>query len=165
MENLGIDPKLITAQIVSFVIFYLVFRKFVSHPLIKFLKKQKEQDELRDELALELEKRKETLDKKDREMDQKRKKEYEKALTLGKEQAKEHKVKLIAEAKKESEAIIIQAREQMEEEKSKMYKQIREKIADVSTLIVKAGLKDYLKPEMQKEVTKHILEQIPKVEI
>ena len=165
MENLGIDLKLITAQIASFVIFYLVFRKFVSHPLIKFLKKQKEQDELRDELATELEKRKETLDKKDRDMDQKRKKEFERALTLGKEEAKEHKMKLIAEAKKESEGIIIDAREQMEEEKSKMYKQIREKIADVSTLIVKAGLKDYLKPEMQKEATKHILEKIPKVEI
>src|SRR3989338_6284310 len=125
MENLGIDLKLIIAQIVSFAIFYFIFRRFISAPLLKFLKKQKEDEELRTVVAEELEERKATLEAKDREMDQERKKALDAALIQGKQDAEKVKKELIEDAKKQAEVIIVRAKEQMDEEREKLYKEIR----------------------------------------
>jgi len=95
MENLGIDIKLIVAQIVSFAIFYFIFRRFISIPLLKFLQKQKDNEDLRVKLAEELEERNATIAAKDREMNQERKKALELALIQGKADAEIVKKKLI----------------------------------------------------------------------
>lgn len=165
MENLGIDLKLIIAQIVSFAIFYFIFSKFISAPLLKFLKKQKEDEELRVKLAEDLEERKATLDAKDRKMNQERRKALDAALIQGKKDAEKVKVELIEDAKKQAEIIVMRAKEQMEEEKKKLYKEIRKKIAQVSIMLVDSALKDYLTVDAQKMITQNITKKIPQIKV
>ncbi|MBP9691530.1 ATP synthase F0 subunit B [Candidatus Woesebacteria bacterium] len=165
MENLGIDIKLITAQIASFAIFYFVFSKFISAPLTKYLKAQKEQEELREKLAKDLAERNEKLEKKDREMDRERKKALDKALAEGKKDADVVKLELIEEAKKEAATVVKKARELMEEERERMYKDMRKQIADVSIMMVDKALNEYLTPEAKKAVTKHIISHVPETKL
>ncbi|MBP9691157.1 ATP synthase F0 subunit B [Candidatus Woesebacteria bacterium] len=165
MENLGIDIKLVIAQMVSFAIFYVVFRKFISTPLLKYLKDQKEQEELREKLALDLAERNEKLEKKDREMDRERKKALDKALVQGKKDADAVRLELIEDAKKEAAIIITKARELMDEEREHMYKEMRKQIADVSIMMVDKALHEYLTPDAKKAVTKHIISHVPETKI
>ncbi|PIZ65407.1 hypothetical protein CO051_05270 [Candidatus Roizmanbacteria bacterium CG_4_9_14_0_2_um_filter_39_13] len=165
MENLGIDLKLIIAQIVSFAIFYFIFQRFISKPLLKFLKKQKEDEELRAKLAEELEDRKATLDEKDRKMNEDRKKALDIALIQGKKDAEKVKNELIEDAKKQAEVIITRAKEQVEDKKKDLYKDVRKKIAQVSVMLVESALKDYLTIDSQKAITENISKKIPQIDI
>jgi len=165
MENLGLDVKLIVSQIVSFAIFYFIFRRFISAPLLKFLKQQKEDEELREKLAEELEERKSVLEEKDRKMNKERKAALDAALAQGKKDAEKVKNELIEDAKKQAEAIILRGKEQIEEEKQKLYKDMRKKIAQVSVMLVESALKDYLTVDAQKEITKNITKNLPKIKI
>ena len=157
MENLGIDPKLIIAQIVSFVIFYFIFQKFVSRPLLKYLKKQKEEEELREKLAVELESRKQQLDEKDRKLDRDRKGAFDKAVVEAKKNATEIKQGLVAQAKTEAEKIVAHGRNQIEDERKMLYKDARKKSAQLAIMLLESSLKEYLTPEAKKQVTKNIM--------
>jgi len=165
MENLGIDIKLIVAQIMSFAIFYVVFSKFIATPLTKYLKAQKEQEELKEKLALELEERNATLEKKDKTMDRERKKALEKALIQGKADAEVVRRELVEGAKKEAEEIVKKAHVQMEDERANMYKEMRQKIVDVSIMMVDKALNEYLTPDAKKSVTQHIISRVPETKI
>lgn len=165
MENLGIDPKLIIAQIVSFAIFYFIFRRFISAPLLKFLKKQKEDEELRAKLAEELEDRKSVLEEKDRKMNKERRDALDNAIAQGKKDAEKVKNELIEDAKKQADGIVLRAKEQMEEEKQKLYKDVRKKVAQVSVMLVESALKDYLTVDAQKAITQNITKNLPKIKV
>ena len=165
MENLGIDLKLIIAQIVSFAIFYFIFRRFISTPLLKFLKKQKEDEELRAKLAEELEDRKSVLEEKDRKMNKERRVALDAALAQGKKDAEKVKNELIEDAKKQADAIILRGHDQIEEEKQKLYKEMRKKIAQVSVMLVEGALKDYLSFDAQKAITKNNTNKLPKINV
>jgi len=165
MENLGIDLKLIIAQIVSFAIFYFIFRRFISAPLLKFLKKQKEDEELRAKLAEELEDRKSVLEEKDRKMNKERRDALDAAIAQGKKDAEKVKNELIEDAKKQADDIIVRAKDQIEEEKQNLYKDVRKKIAQVSVMLVEGALKDYLTVDSQKAITQNITNKLPKIKI
>ncbi|MDA1317199.1 MAG: hypothetical protein O3B87_04200 [bacterium] len=165
MENLGIDVKLIVAQMVSFGVFYLVFAKFISKPLFGFLKKQKEQEELREKLASDLESRNAKLEEKDKAMDKERKAALTKAISASKKEALTVKDEIIAQAKNEAAAIVESGKAQVQAEREAMEKGIRTEIAKVSVMLVEKALQDYLTPSAQKDITKHIIEQAPKAKI
>ncbi len=165
MENLGIDVKLIVAQMVSFGVFYLVFKKFISGPLFGFLKKQKEQEELRDKLAGDLEKRSAQLEEKDKAMDKERKAALTKAIAASKKEALVVKAEIVAEAKKEAEALVEAAKTQIQAERETMQKDMRKQIVEICVMIVEKALHDYLTPQARKDITKHIIEQAPKAKI
>lgn len=165
MENLGIDIKLIVAQMVSFGVFYFVFMKFISQPLFKFLKKQKEQEELRVKLAEELEQRNAKLEEKDKAMDKERKVALNKAIAASKKDAQIVKNEIITEAKNEAQRIIDTAKAQIESERETMQKNMRKQVAQICVMIVEKALRDYLTPQARKDITKHIIEQAPKANI
>ena len=45
MENLGIDVKLLIAQVVNFALFLFIFHRFISKPFLRFLDSEKKKDE------------------------------------------------------------------------------------------------------------------------
>lgn len=161
MENLGIDYKLLIAQLVNFGIFFFVFYRFISTPLLKYLKKQKEEEELRAKMAAELEERQAKLEAKDKEYDKKRKAELEKALTQAKKDAAAVREEIIEEARKDAASIITKAQEQIVEEKAQLYKDVRKQVAAVSTLVVERALREYLTEDAQRKVTQNIIKHIP----
>lgn len=165
MENLGIDWKLIVAQMVSFGVFFLVFSKYIANPLNKFLKEKKEQEELREKMAEELETRQAKLDEKDKEFAKKQKQQLEKALAQSKKDAELVKQEIISDAKKEAEKMVKQKEAEMEEEKEKMYQDMRDHVAQVSVMMVDKGLNQYLTPDAKKAVTKYIISNVPKTKI
>ncbi|MFA9288428.1 MAG: hypothetical protein ACEQSA_00930 [Weeksellaceae bacterium] len=161
MENLGIDGKLLFAQLVNFGIFFFVFQRFISKPFLKFLKEQKETEEMRSKMAQELEERQAVLEAKDKEANKKRKDELDKAIAAAKKEAQVVKQEIMAEAKAEAEDLIKKTRTQMAEERETMYKDMRQQIAQVSMMVVEKALTEYLTGDAQEKVTKNIIKHIP----
>lgn len=68
MEALGLDAKLLIAQIVNFVIFYFIFQKFVAKPLLEYIKKQKVEEKNQHELSAHLQNAKSIIESEKAEM-------------------------------------------------------------------------------------------------
>jgi F-type H+-transporting ATPase subunit b len=161
MENLGIDTKLIIAQLVNFGIFFFIFQKFISKPFFAYLKKQKEEEETRAEFTTEIEKRKSKLDAEDAKLEKERKKALDKALLDAKQDAEEVKQEIIETARKEAAEIVAKGHVQIAEEKKELYKDLRQQIASVSMIVVEKALREYLTDDAQKKVTQNIVKHIP----
>lgn len=157
MENLGVDPKLLIAQLINFGLFFFIFSKFIAKPFLAYIKDEKKKDAERsrlNELAL---KQDADLIKKEEEMKTRLRKEYDKALTEAKHEAETVKATLMNDAKKEAEEYVIKAQKQMQSDKLAMEREIKDRIASLSVLLIEHGLKDYLTEDMQKGVTKQLL--------
>lgn len=161
MENLGIDIKLLVAQAINFGIFLFIFQKFISKPFLAYLKKQKDEEELRAEFAEEIESRKEKLDAEDAKMEKERKKKLDKAIAQAKEDAEVVKQEIIETARKEAAEIVEKGKEQIAQERKELYKDIRQQITTVSMMVVEKALREYLTDDAQKKITQNIVKHIP----
>ncbi len=161
MENLGLDAKLLLAQLINFAIFFFVFQKFISKPFLRYLNKQKEEDQLRAQMAEELENRQATIAAKDIELEKDRKKALHEAIEQSKKDAEQVKQEIIAHAKKEAEDILKKAQTQLADDRERMYKDMRRQVASVSSMVIEKALRNFLTKDAQETVTKNIITHIP----
>lgn len=159
MEALGIDTKLLFAQLINFSIFFILFKKFMAKPLMEFIKKQHE-----------VEKEKERLAQKDL-ADEAKRQEKEKELL---DRAKAEAAAIIAEAKKSAkkveEQILKKAQEavvvmkdkaivNLDQEKKELLAQEKEAIVKTSSTLVKSVLVDVLDRKSQDQIMNAFLKK------
>lgn len=157
MENLGIDPKLLIAQIINFVLFFFIFSKFIAKPFLAYIQSEKKKDAERSRLNEVAVTQEAELIKKEKDMTVRLRSEYDKALLQAKHEAESVKTGLMKDARKEAEEYISKAKMQIQSEKLAMEKELKDKIASLSVLLIEQGLKDYLTEDMQKGVTRQLL--------
>lgn len=161
MENLGIDVKLLIAQLVNFAIFFIVFKLLIAEPFMKYLKNEKKKEEEREVMTKKLQEGETILEGKEKEMLKKAKAEGDEIIAKAKEDAEKVKEDIIAEAHKQAEAEIAKAKEQITAEREAMQKDVKNQVITVSNLIVQKGLEDYLTADAQKQVTQNVLKHLP----
>lgn len=162
MENLGIDIKLLVAQLVNFVLFFIIFKKFIASPFIAFLNKQRREEE---ERAAALEKARtieSSLTEKELTLKKKMAAEVDEAMKSAKQDAVIVKEDIIENANKEAGEIIEKAKKQAGEEKVTMQKEVKNSVADLSVLMVQNVLKEYMSEKEQKQVTARVLKNLDK---
>jgi len=119
MEALGLDIKLLIAQIVNFVIFYFIFKKFIANPLLTYIKKQKEDEKKRHSLTGELENAKKSLDEEKTSMVKTMNAKQKELINESKKYAEELKADLLTKAKKQADDLVASGKELLEEERRK----------------------------------------------
>ena len=157
MENLGVDPKLLIAQLINFGLFFFIFSKFIAKPFLAYVASEKKKDAERSRLNELAVKQDADLVKKEEEMKMRLRKEYDKALLEAKHEAESVKTNLMKDAKREAEEYVTKAQKQMQSDKLAMEGVIKEKITSLSVLLVEQGLREYLTDDMQKGVTRQLL--------
>jgi len=160
MENLGVDPKLLLAQLINFGLFFLLFSKFIAKPFMQYIESEKKKDMERQrvsELAL---KQEEELEAHKRKISDKMKKEFDVAIQDARKDALELKKELIKEAKKEAEAVVSKAQEEMKVARELMEREMKEKVTSLSLILVSKVLKDYLNEDMQKNITARLINNL-----
>jgi len=160
MEKLGIDPKLLIAQLVNFGLFFFIFQKFIAKPFLGFIKDQEKKD--REKLVFEenMRKHKEQLLIDEKKAKETMHKQVQIELSRAKQEAEGIKKSMLEAAKKEADEVLAQAKRQIDEEARLASVALKGKAADLSVSIVETSLKGFLNDNMQKEVTKHILSQV-----
>lgn len=151
MEKLGIDSKLLIAQIINFSLIVVVLTKFLYKPIIAILEKRKREIEeglaLTEKLKIEEEKLKEKREK----ILEAARKEAQEIMTQGKKDGKEQEREIIANAHLEGSDIIAKATEEAVRIKESLTKQLRAEAVTIATEMTKQLLKKALsKSDMQK---------------
>jgi hypothetical protein len=120
MESLGVDIKLLLAQIINFFLFFLIFKKFVAKPFSQFLISEKKKEEEKEKILAELKQKEENFVKeKDKEI-KKLNTEQQRMIKELKEEIKKTREKMLNEAKKEAEIIVAKAQSKIETERQKL---------------------------------------------
>ncbi len=162
MENLGIDTKLIVAQLINFALFAFVFKKYLAKPFQSFVAKEKLQDEQRERVFAEANKMEEKLQKREADMSEKAKKEYAKLMTDAKAEVAAMRAQMVGEAQAEAVQIREKAKAQIEAERAELQQSARDQIRELSFYLVNTSLKDVLSDDMKKKVTESIVKNAPK---
>jgi F-type H+-transporting ATPase subunit b len=162
-KTFGLDPYLVTAQIVNFLIIFYVLKRYLYPPLFKVFKK-------REELV------KESITKAEE-----NEKILEKTKNLEKETIKKAKVtadEVIKEAHERSEEIIKEAEEAAKQNADKMLKDAKEQIAletetaqkelnkyvvKLSIQILEKSLSNVLTEKEQSEIVAKAMKEIQKL--
>ncbi len=144
MEKLGIEPTLLAAQVVNFLVILFVLQKLLYKPILGMIEKRKK------EIAEGLE-----LTQKMREADEQLKIKQDKALAKAREdaleiledakkQAKDVEKELVAEAQTQAASIIERAKEEAEEIKKAAEASIRREAVDLAVVMAKRLLGDVM---------------------
>ncbi|OGK23346.1 ATP synthase F0 subunit B [Candidatus Roizmanbacteria bacterium RIFCSPHIGHO2_02_FULL_38_11] len=165
MEQLGIDLRQIAAQLINFVLFFLIFKKFIATPFLHFLNEGRKKEKEAEDILAKLKSDEENLSQKQAKMKEEMKKEMERVLKEAKKEAEAIKNELITDAKKEAEGIKDRAKKQLEEEREKLNQAAKERMIDLSVAIVDKAFKDYLDEDTKKRITRYILTNLAKGEV
>lgn len=160
MENLGIDYKLLIAQIINFGLLFFIFNKLVVKPFLKYLQEEKKKDIDRDVITAELQTKKERMIEEERAWRKKLRDEQEKLLQTAKKIAEEKKTEILEDAKSEAASIISKAHEQVKEEKTRFYREVKTHISDVSIAMIEGALRKHLTSDVQKKLTEYVLSSV-----
>jgi F-type H+-transporting ATPase subunit b len=152
MEQLGIDGKLLVAQMVNFFIILFVLSKLLYKPILAALDKRREDIKKGLELTEQMEKEKQNLEiTKDHALE-KIKKESVQIIDEAKLRGKEAEKEIIAEARIEAGKIIEKAKEESKQMKLSMQKSIRDDAITLAEAMTKRLVSGILDEKMQREL-------------
>ena len=159
MEKLGIEPTLLAAQIVNFVIIVFVLSKLLYKPILSMLEKRKK--EIAEGLA---------LTEKMREEEEKQQEKRQKMLTVtrreaqdileeARKQAKVEEKEIIDGAHKEADAIIVKGKAEVERAKVEMEKGVQKSAVTLAVAMAERLLTSLLSSDdRHKLIAKHVKE-------
>jgi len=158
LAKLGIDYKLLIAQVVNFLVLLFVLYKFAYGPILAILEKR--QKKIEQGLA-DAEAAKKNLEK----SEEKQKEILKKARTETKEiaakahiQAEKSKSEMAAEAKAQAEKIIADAKIQIEREKRKMLGEIKSEIGGLVIVATEKIINEKMDEKKDKELIEKAIE-------
>jgi len=157
MENLGIDGKLILAQMINFLLFFILVKKFIVKPFTSFLNQERKNEEEKNRMLEKLKKSEEAGMEAEKKMKEKMKKEFDLLFIQAKKEAQNIRVELIKQAELDALEIKDKNNKLLEEEKSLLYREVKDKIIKTSLMIVENTLKDSLDEASRKKVTGEII--------
>lgn len=157
MENLGIDAKLLIAQIINFVLFFLIVKKFIIKPFNRFVDDEKNKEKKAETMRKVIEKQTETMQTQEKEFKQKMKKEMQNVLEKAKDDGQMIKEEMLMQTKKEMEVLKDKTQSQLLQEKKVLEQEMKNKLTEMSMLIVNQSLKSVLDETTRKRVTEKIL--------
>ena len=157
MENLGIEGKLLLAQMINFVLFFILVKQFIVKPFTAFLNQERKNEEEKNRMLEKLKKSDEAGMEAEKKMKEKMKKEFDTLFVQAKKEAQDMRADLMKQA--EADALEIKAKNSklMEEEKNLLYREVKDKIIKTSLMIVESTLKESLDESARKKITGTII--------
>ncbi len=155
ISEFGVQPILLAAQVVNFLVLLFILNKLLYKPLLKVLQERKAKIAQSLEQAQEIE---EKLAKTEEEREAKLVKAGEEARAIL-EEATKNATQIIAEAHQKAQTdidgMIDKGQEEIKLEREKMYQEFREEVAD----IVVAGLQKVTGKVIDKKDQKELVEK------
>ncbi|GAB4532063.1 MAG: hypothetical protein Kow0063_12100 [Anaerolineae bacterium] len=149
LRPLGIDPALLVAYIINFVILLVLLRLFLYRPVLKMLgeRRQKIQESLEqaDKVRQEAEVQRAEFQ---RELEEARKASQEVAARIAQETEKMREA-ILADARKEAEQIRDQARQQIEVERQQTMTELQRQVVDLAVELTRKVIGETLAADEQ----------------
>lgn len=160
LSQFGIQPILLLAQTVNFLVLLFILNKLLYKPLLKVLSERRKKIEQSLKNAEDIEKRLNDLSMEEQKRILKAAQEAELII----KQAQEAGVQILEEAKVKAESVgqemLEQGRAQTQVEKEKMQAELKEGFASLVEMSLRQVVKDSLSPKDQKEILQKATKQI-----
>ena len=144
MDKLGIEPKLLAAQVVNFFVIIVVLQKLLYKPILDMIEKRKKEIAeglaITEKMRLEEEKLKEKQDK----ALGKAREDAMGVIEDAKKQAKEVEKELLADAHTQAAAILARAKSEAEEMHKAAKADIKREAVDLAVVMAKRLLSEFL---------------------
>ncbi|MFH0750027.1 MAG: ATP synthase F0 subunit B [Candidatus Gottesmanbacteria bacterium] len=163
MDKLGIEIKLILAQIVNFAIIMIVLNKLLYKPILSMLEKRKKK--IQEGLALteQMKVEEEKMEVKKSKMLTETKKEGMILIEEAKVNAKNEAKQILESAHTEADEIVEKGKQQTTEQKVMMEKEVRQEAIVLATGMAKRLLSSIMTQETQHAVLKKHIKELQEI--
>ena len=162
LSNLGINGKLLFAQIVNFLIIFALLAKFVFPKVLAFIEERKKKIEAGLKLTEKAEREMQRInDARSRELEKARQ-EGEALISQAKGDAENRGAELVATAKGQAEGITQQAKIDAELAKTDAIKGAKEEIGRTALLLAEKILSRNFDKEDEEKITNEVIEELDK---
>ena len=160
LENIGIDGRLLTFQIVNFVVLVFVLNKFLYKPVLKMIKDRQKEIDLGLKLKAEMEEKEEGLVQKKKKVLEKARQEAQELLEQKKKDAVEVQEKIIANARSEKEEIVAQGKREIEAHRQEMEKKLQSDVIEIAYGMTQKILQGILSKKDQEAIIRSQLDKL-----
>lgn len=159
MEQLGIEPNLLLAQIVNFLIIFLVLSKLLYKPILGMLEKRKKEIAVGLELTQKLREEEEKMNLRKEKLFEEARKEARNIVEAGKKEADAQAKEIIEAAHAQAEGIMVKGKEDVTALRTSMEKDVRHAAVDIASAMSKQLLSQVLSAaDQHKMIQKHLKE-------
>ena len=131
LNNLGINGKLLLAQIINFLVLLFVLYKFAYGPVLKLLDKRTKKIEKGLKDAEDAHKKLIEITEKERAVLVKARKQAQEIIAKAEEVAVKNKEEIIVTAKAQSEKILADSAKKIETEKVLMFQEVKKQVSEL----------------------------------
>ncbi|MCX6792311.1 MAG: F0F1 ATP synthase subunit B [Candidatus Gottesmanbacteria bacterium] len=159
MEQLGIEPNLLLAQIVNFLIIFFVLSKLLYKPILGMLEKRKKEIAAGLELTEKLRAEEEKMNARKEKLLEEARKEARNIVEGGKKEAEAEAHDIIEAAHTAAQGIIAKGKDDVVELRAGMEKDVRKAAVDIAQAMTKQLLSQVLSTaDQHKLIQKHVKE-------
>lgn len=160
LAKLGVDWKLLLAQVVNFLILLFVLRRFAYKPMLKFLddRSKKIETGLRD--AKRATEKLSEIEAKERGVLEEARKESVAMIARARESAEKTAEKIMIESREESERVLNETRKKIAVERESMRTDMKQELAGLVLLATEKVLNEKLKSADDAELIRKAVEKI-----
>jgi len=163
MEALGIEPKLLLAQVVNFLIIVVVLNVLLFKPILLMLEKRKKEIEEGLKYTENMRQENEAVEQKKAKIIDQSRKEGQLIIEEARKNAKVEEKQILEEARESAEEIIAKGKTTVAQERESMQKGIRKDSVQLAILIAKRLLSETVSAEIQHTILARHIKDIEKV--
>ena len=160
MEALGIQPKLLLAQIVNFIIVLLLLRKFLYNPILSMLDQRSRKIATGLKEAEEAKKCLKTADSKSAELIAAAEKEANKIIEEAKEEAKKKQEEIMLDANEKAAKVINNAQTEANTLKEKALDSAKKELSQTMILAMEKVLSNDLDLNQKEILTRNAIKEL-----
>jgi len=161
-EKLGINPLLLIAQIINFLILIFLLTKFLYKPILKVLDERQKKIQNSLEEAERIKIKTQEIDKLSEERIKKSLIEAQKIVQQAKEQAEKSKQEILEKTAQEIEGIKIKMTEEINASRKEMINKVKREASEMLTLLLSRLLTN-LDPKIHHQLIKQAIKEMEKL--
>ena len=159
MEQLGIEPNLLLAQIVNFLIIFFVLSKLLYKPILGMLEKRKKEIAAGLELTQKMREEEEKMNVRKEKLFEEARKEARNLVEAGKKEADAQAKEIIEEAHEQAQSVMAKGKEEVIALRTSMEKDVRHAAVGIAEAMTKQLLSQVLSAaDQHKLIQKHLTE-------
>jgi F-type H+-transporting ATPase subunit b len=160
LKVLGLDWRILIAQLVNFSVLLFVLYKFAYKPMFKLLDERKKKIEEGIENAVLAEERLRQIESREQEIMKNAKKEAAAILQEARREAEENKLLAVEKAREEIGKVINQEKENIHQEKAEVLKSIKKEVAGLVAMSLEKLLGEKMDNSRDQDLIKRALSKL-----
>jgi F-type H+-transporting ATPase subunit b len=165
LSSIGIQPVSLAGQIVSFLILYWAFRKFLFGPILENLEKRAQRQAKALKAADETIRIKEELEANEKNLKQKLDRQIQEQMAKAQEEAVARREEVVAEARTEAAKAAQKEYVDLEKKIQAREKKARQEIAKLVIAATKKALLEHLDKRVDQKIVARQIKKIPNIKV